>query len=225
MDLTKKLHAFVRNECLNYESSHDWEHIQRVLTNARTIQESEGGDLELIEIACLLHDIADHKFNNHDFEIGAKTAYEIVLSYSKNHELAEKVSKIVQHVSFKGALVRDEELSLEGQIVRDADRLDAIGAIGIARAFAYGGHINQPLFNALLEPVSHKSAKQYAKAKTHTIAHFYEKLLLLKDRMETKKGKEIAEERHLFLCQYLRTFFKEIQFTTESTGFDLRGHF
>ncbi len=221
MNKNQALSSFVKQQTAKAESSHDWEHVQRVLLNAKAIQKTEGGNLEVVEIACLLHDIADHKFHNNDFDIGSKMAYELVLRFYGDLALAKEVSEIVKHVSFKGANVMDKELSLEGRIVRDADRLDALGAIGIARTFTYGGHINQKIFNPESLPKLHSIAEEYARSRTHTIAHFYEKLLLLKDRMETATGKKMAEERHQFLCLYLETFFSEIGFINKSTDFDL----
>ncbi|NBW71251.1 MAG: HD domain-containing protein [Flavobacteriia bacterium] len=162
------------------EGSHDWFHIERVLKMSQFIQSKEGGDFELISLTALLHDIADHKYNNYNFEIGATKAFDLLMSEGANQELAEKVASLINIISFKGGDVSDQETSLEGKIVRDADRLDAIGAIGIARAFAYGG-----------------------------VNHFYEKLLLLKDRMETNTAKEIAEKRHEIMLKFLDEFQKE----------------
>ena len=156
-----------------------------------------------------MHDIADHKYNNYNFEIGATKAFDLLISEGANQELAEKVASLINIISFKGGEVSDQETSLEGKIVRDADRLDAIGAIGIARAFAYGGSKSRPLFNPDISQIMHTSKEEYAKSKSHTVNHFYEKLLLLKDRMETNTAKEIAEKRHEIMLQFLEDFKKE----------------
>lgn len=218
-DIYKK----VREKFRSMEGSHDWHHIERVLQNARIIQQKEGGDLLTIELSALLHDIADHKYHNNDFELGSKVAKEIVLEHYQDEHLANSIEKIVKAVSFKGALVEDSEITLEGKIVRDADRLDAIGAIGIARAFAYGGSKNRPLFDRSIHPILHKTKESYAAGKSHTINHFYEKLLLLTDRMETQTAKEIARERQHFMLSFLNQFFKEEGFSIEGSAFDLSG--
>ncbi len=207
--LTQTIQQFVKERFESFEGSHDWFHIERVWNTAKYIQSQEGGNLEVIELAALLHDIADHKYNDGDFQKGEKVAYELLISKGASEELAEKVSKVIGIVSFKGANVADEAASLEGQIVRDADRLDAIGAIGIARAFAYGGSRNRPLYNPEIEPRLHSSKEDYYTSKSHTINHFYEKLLLLKDRMETPTAKILAEERQKVMLDFLEQFKKE----------------
>ena len=207
--LTQTIQQFVKERFESFEGSHDWFHIERVWNTAKYIQSQEGGNLEVIELAALLHDIADHKYNDGDFQKGEKVAYELLISKGASEELAEKVSKVIGIVSFKGANVADEAASLEGQIVRDADRLDAIGAIGIARAFAYGGSRNRPLYNPEIEPRLHSSKEDYYLSKSHTINHFYEKLLLLKDRMETQTAKNLAEERQKVMLDFLTQFKKE----------------
>ena len=155
--------AFVKKELENAEGGHDWFHIERVLKMAQYIQSKEGGDFELISLTALLHDIADHKYNNYNFEIGATKAFDLLMSEGANQELAEKVASLINIISFKGGDVSNQETSLEGKIVRDADRLDAIGAIGIARAFAYGGSKSRPLFNPEISPIMHASKEDYAK--------------------------------------------------------------
>lgn len=225
MDTVKIIKDKVQSLFINSEGSHDWNHIKRVYDLSKKIQEFEGGDLELIQLSALLHDIADHKFNDHDFDAGRKKAYELIFDLTKDVHLAHKVSHIVLHVSYKGNGVQDVKLPIEGQIVRDADRLDAMGAIGIARTFTYGGYRNQPIFNELQNPKIHDNALEYATSKNHTIAHFYEKLLLLKNRMETKTGKEIAKKRHEFMIDFLNQFYADINFKAESTDFDLIGFF
>lgn len=208
--LVQTIQQFVKERFESFEGSHDWFHIERVWNTAKYIQSREGGDLEVIELAALLHDIADHKYNDGDFQKGEQVAYNLLINSGASEELATAVSKVIAIVSFKGANVADEKASLEGQIVRDADRLDAIGAIGIARAFAYGGSRNRPLYNPEIEPKLHSSKEDYYSSKSHTINHFYEKLLLLKDRMETETAKKLAEERHKVMLDFLENFKKEI---------------
>ena len=207
--LAQTIQKFVKERFESFEGSHDWFHIERVWKTAKYIQSQEGGNLEVIELAALLHDIADHKYNDGDFQKGEKVAYEVLINKGASEELAAEVSKVIGIVSFKGANVTDEATSLEGQIVRDADRLDAIGAIGIARAFAYGGSRNRPLYNPEIEPRLHSSKEDYYTSKSHTINHFYEKLLLLKDRMETPTAKILAEERQKVMLDFLEQFKKE----------------
>ena len=203
--LTQTIQQFVKERFESFEGSHDWFHIERVWNTVKYIQSQEGGNLEVIELAALLHDIADHKYNDGDFQKGEKVAYELLISKGASQELATEVSKVIGIVSFKGANVA----SLEGQIVRDADRLDAIGAIGIARAFAYGGSRNRPLYNPEIKPRLHSSKEDYYLSKSHTINHFYEKLLLLKDRMETQTAKNLADERQKVMLDFLTQFKKE----------------
>ena len=199
----------IKNQFSDQEGSHDWQHIERVYNLAVLIQSKEGGDKEVIELAALLHDISDHKYNGGDFDAGWKVAKQMILDHGGSSALAQKVSDVVKVVSFKGALVQDEDTTLEGKIVRDADRLDAIGAIGIARTFAYGGSKNQALYLENVSPVLHDSKEAYFHSKTHTINHFYEKLLLLKDRMETTTAKELAKIRHDRMMDFLSNFMSE----------------
>ena len=194
---------------LDKEGSHDWFHIKRVLELSREIQAIEGGNKELVELCALLHDVSDHKYNGGDYELGGAVARKWIIDAGGSNELANQVSLIVPKISYKGANVEDQELSIEGQIVRDADRLDAIGAIGIARAFAYGGSKNRPLYNPDIKPIMHDSKEAYLNAKTHTVNHFYEKLLKIKDRIETPSGKKIAKQRHEFMLFFLEQFYSE----------------
>lgn len=207
--LAEQVRDSIRSQFEQQEGSHDWFHIERVVNNALFIQQREGGDAELVELAALLHDIADHKYHGNDFSIGSSKAKELLLELGASEELAQNVADIIDVVSFKGALVADVPISLEGTIVRDADRLDAIGAIGIARAFAYGGSRNRPLYNPDITPKMHQSKEEYAHSKSHTVNHFYEKLLLLKDRMETETAKQMAAERHARMEQFLSDFYQE----------------
>ncbi|MFM8596021.1 MAG: HD domain-containing protein [Flavobacteriales bacterium] len=207
--LLEKVEQFVKAQFIGQEGSHDWQHIDRVRRTALMLQKTEGGDALVIELAALLHDISDHKYNGGDFDAGPKMVLELLHSFACTETLATKVAAVVSVVSYKGALVADSPTTLEGQIVRDADRLDAIGAIGIARAFAYGGSRNRALYLPEVLPTLHDSKEAYAQDKGHTINHFYEKLLLLKDRMETQSARLIAAERHEFMLQFLMQFKAE----------------
>lgn len=203
--IQEKVKAFFENK----EGSHDWEHIKRVWKLSIYLQKKEGGDKELIELCALLHDVSDHKYNGGDFSLGGDVARQWIIEAGGSEALAHEVAIIVPKISFKGAKVEDEELPIEGRIVRDADRLDAIGAIGVARAFAYGGSKNRPLYSEAIKPVMHENKEDYLNSKSHTINHFYEKLLKIKGRMDTNAAKELAHTRHLFMEKYLEQFFLE----------------
>jgi uncharacterized protein len=193
-----------------YEGTgHDWHHIERVTQNALRIAKAEGGNLELVELAALLHDIDDHKFNGGDLEVGARTARKLLSTLGVDETVIEQVTHIIATLSYKGAHVHSVPSSLEGKIVQDADRLDAIGAIGIARAFAYGGSKNRPIYDPEQQPELHETAQAYISSATHTINHFYEKLLLLKDKMNTETGKRLAAERHAYMENFLAQFYRE----------------
>jgi len=206
-----ELHTYLIEKFSNESTGHDWHHIQRVTKNALLISETEGGDKTVIELASLLHDIDDHKFNGGDAEAGARTAKKVMLEFGFGEDLIEKVTSIINKVSYKGANVNSIPNSIEGQIVQDADRLDAIGAIGIARAFAYGGSKNRPIYEPEVTYELHDSFDQYMNAKSHTINHFHEKLLLLKDKMNTATGKEMATKRHQVMVDFLDQFYDEWQ--------------
>jgi uncharacterized protein len=190
-------------------SGHDWWHIERVWRMARRIGQAEGVDLLVVELAALLHDIADWKAHGGDLAAGPKKAGEWLNTLHIEPAIVERVCQIIGNMSFKGAKVAEAVLSPEGQVVQDADRLDAIGAIGIARAFAYGGSRGRLLYDPACKPIDHDSAEAYLNNKGTTVNHFYEKLLLLKDRMNTPTGRAIAEERHRFMEDYLRQFYQE----------------
>jgi uncharacterized protein len=209
-NLIENIKNKIENQFKDQEGSHDWHHILRVYNMALHLHNVDGGNREIIELAALLHDVSDHKYNGGNFDEGWQVARQVIIDFGGTEELANSVSDVVKVVSFKGALVKDSETSLEGKIVRDADRLDAIGSIGIARTFAYGGSINQAIYMENVPPVLHDSKEAYFNAKTHTINHFYEKLLLLKDRMETQSAKEIAEIRHDRMIRFLEDFMSEI---------------
>jgi uncharacterized protein len=190
-------------------AGHDWFHIERVLKTAEFIQSQEGGDREIVQLAALLHDISDHKMNGGILNAGGNVAFEILKELKYDLSKATLVKEIVDGVSYKGANVPDVMNSIEGKIVQDADRLDAIGAIGIARAFAYGGSRNQPIYTPDSTPKMHESFEEYARSKSHTVNHFYEKLLLLQNRLHTATAKKIGKERHLFMEQFLEQFYNE----------------
>lgn len=190
-------------------TGHDWWHIARVWINALRIGRAEKADLFIVQLAALLHDIADWKFHNGDHTKGAKIAQEILSRHGVDGKIIDHVCEIVLNISFKGAGVKNKIKTLEGKIVQDADRLDAIGAIGIARCFTYGGFAGHQIYDPRMKSKHHKTFAAYKNNKNTSINHFYEKLLLLKDLMNTETGKKIAQERHEFMEQYLKRFFKE----------------
>jgi uncharacterized protein len=200
---------FVKHTLEGAESGHDWWHIQRVWNNALQIIKTEIAEQLIVELAALLHDIADSKFHNGDEEIGPKIAGDFLSSQQLPQDLILNVQQIIRNMSFKASLGNKEFHSRELEIVQDADRLDAIGAIGIARAFTYGGFKNRELYNPGILPSLNMSKEEYKNSTAPTINHFYEKLLLLKDKMNTETGKRIAAERHVFMEQYLAQFYKE----------------
>lgn len=209
MSLIESIGKLVKSTFEGEGTGHDWYHIDRVRKVALKLAKSEGADPEVVELAALLHDIADHKFHGHDLAVGPARAKALILEKGGGLELAERVSVAVSEVSFKGAGVETRVSSIEAAVVQDADRLDAIGAIGVARTFAYGGSRNQPIYDPELKPILHSDFEAYAKTRTSTINHFYEKLLLLKDRINTDSGKQMAEERHAFMESFLKHFFAE----------------
>ena len=208
-ELVIKIKKHVQNVFKHDATGHDWFHIERVYKMAVHLQLIEGGDLELIELAALLHDISDHKMNGGILNAGGNVAYELLMEYGCSEIKAQNVKEIVDGVSYKGANVEDNMKSIEGKIVQDADRLDAIGAIGIARAFAFGGNKNRPMYLPDSKPEMHSSFESYANSKSHTVNHFYEKLLLLKNRLNTKSALKIGQERHDFMENYLQQFYNE----------------
>ncbi len=201
--------AFVKQSLRNAEGGHDWFHIQRVWNNAKLIAKNENADLFIVELGALLHDIADSKFHNGDESVGPKVASEFLQKQQVSTEIIDHVVKIIENVSFKGGNIRQEFNSIELEIIQDADRLDALGAIGIARTFNYGGFKGRALYDPEIEPEMNMSKEEYKASNAPTINHFYEKLLLLKDRMNTKTGREIARKRHEFMELYLEQFYAE----------------
>jgi uncharacterized protein len=189
--------------------SHDWWHVYRVWKNAVVIGEQEGVDLFVVQLAALLHDIADWKFNGGDILIGPRLVREWLEKMDVRESVISHVCEIVIDMPFKGAGVKSEMETKEGEVAQDADRLDAIGAVGIFRAFAYGGYRRREIYNPDIKPERHNSFAQYRNSTGTIINHFYEKLLLLKDLMNTGTARKMAEERHAFMELYLDRFFRE----------------
>jgi uncharacterized protein len=207
-DAIDKTAEFIKEKFANETTGHDWWHMYRVWRLAQQIGKHEDGvDMLVVELGALLHDIADWKFHD-DEEAGPQAAREWLENINVDNKVIEQVEDIIRNVSFKGAKV-ENKLSKEGQIIWDADKLDAIGAIGIARAFAYGGANNRSMYEPDREAVHHDTFEDYKNDKTGTINHFYDKLLLLKDKMFTKTGKKIAQHRHDVMKNYLKEFYAE----------------
>ena len=201
--------AFVKDELKDAEGGHDWFHIERVYKNSIHISEGEKVDKIVVALGALLHDIADSKFHNGDDTVGPKKAREFLKTQNVGEEIIEHVVKIIENVSFSGGNKTQEFTSLELEVVQDADRLDALGAIGIARTFNYGGFKNRKLYDPEITPKLNMSPSEYKASNAPTINHFYEKLLLLKDRMNTETGRKIAIERHVFMETFLEQFYAE----------------
>lgn len=210
MTITDKTILFVKKRLQNAEAGHDWFHTLRVFNNAKVIAENEENcNLEIVKLGALLHDIADSKFYNGDESVGPKIAKEFLEQEGASKETVEHVVAIIENISFKGGNFDKNFDSIELQIVQDADRLDALGAIGIARTFNYGGFKNRSIYNPNVAPKLNMSKEEYKKSEAPTINHFYEKLLLLKDKMNTETGKKLAESRHKFMEQFLAQFYAE----------------
>lgn len=209
-DLIQKTIAFVQNQLHGEGSGHDWWHIYRVWTLAKKIAHMEGADMEIVELASLLHDIADRKLNNGDEKVGLKKVRTFLIENHVDKKTVQDVLHIIETYSYTAHLKQKKGMdTLEGKVVQDADRLDAIGAIGIARTFSYGGHHNRPLYDPNLTLSNKVTADAYVKSTSPTINHFYEKLLHLKGLMNTQTAKKIASSRHAFMEQYLKQFYTE----------------
>ncbi|AXT57555.1 HD domain-containing protein [Aquimarina sp. MMG015] len=200
---------FVKNTLKDAEGGHDWFHIERVFKTSKTIAESEEVDVFIVSLGALLHDIADSKFHNGDETIGPKVARNFLESLQLEKDIVNHVVLIIENISFKGGNTEQKFTSPELNVIQDADRLDAIGAIGIARCFNYGGFKNRTLYDPEIAPNLNMTKEEYKNSTAPTINHFYEKLLLLKDRMNTDTGREMAEKRHHFMESFLEEFFKE----------------
>lgn len=200
---------FVKQQLENTEGGHDWFHIERVYKNAVLIAKEEACNLQIVQLSALLHDIADSKFHDGDESVGPKVAREFLQSQNATEEVINHVINIIENISFKGGNFKKNFNSIELDIVQDADRLDAIGAIGIARAFNYGGFKNRALYDPKTAPNTNMNIEEYKNSQAPTINHFYEKLLLLKDKMNTPTGKQIAQERHHYMEGFLAQFYAE----------------
>lgn len=204
-----KTAKYVESKLSGEGSGHDWWHVYRVWKNAIHIGKGEKADMFIVELAALLHDIADWKFTGGDETVGPKLAREWLEKLNVDEKIITHVCEIIENISFKGAGVKNKIKTLEGRVVQDADRLDAIGAMGIARCFAYGGHKGREIHNPNIKPILHGTSEEYKKSSSPSINHFYEKLLLLKDLMNTKTGKQIAQARHKYMEEYLKQFYAE----------------
>jgi len=204
--IIEKTALFIRELLEGEGSGHDWWHIHRVRNNSLSIAKVYDVDIFVVELTALLHDIADHKFHDGDENIGLRKADEWMISLDISDDIREHVLQIMKQVSFSSGLIPS---SLEGRIVQDADRLDAIGAIGIARTFAYGGFKKREIYNPEIPAIKYKTLDEYKKNVNPTLNHFYEKLLLLKDLMNTKEAKKIAEQRHEYMLDCLSQFYAE----------------
>ncbi len=200
---------YIREKLSGEGSGHDWWHIYRVWSVAKHIAKKEKADSFIVELAALLHDIADWKFSNGDEKAGGIAAKEFLENLDVDKATIQHIAEIVDNVSFKGAGVQDKLKTIEGKIVQDADRLDAIGAVGVARAFAYGGHAGRQMHDPKIKSTLSHTFKDYKKSGQTTINHFYEKLLLLQDRMHTKTARKIAQQRHTFMEKFLKEFYFE----------------
>ena len=203
--------AFVKLQLKDAEGGHDWFHIERVYKNTLALAKEEQCDILICQLGALLHDIADSKFHNGDEKIGPKTARNFLENENVSEEIIKHVIQIIENISFKGGNFEKKFDSIELQIVQDADRLDAIGAIGIARCFNYGGFKDRTIYNPEIKPNLNMSKEEYKNADAPTINHFYEKLLLLKDKMNTETGKKMALKRHEFMELFLEQFYAEWQ--------------
>lgn len=207
--LISKTEDFVKTTLKGAEGGHDWFHILRVWNNAKLISKTEHVDVFIVELGALLHDIADSKFYNGDESIGPKVARKFLENLQVEEAVILHIEQIILNISYKGGNFEQNFTSPELQVLQDADRLDAIGAIGIARCFNYGGFKNRPLYNPEIPPKLNQTKEEYKNSTAPTINHFYEKLLLLKDKMNTKTGKKIAEERHRYMEVFLQQFYNE----------------
>lgn len=209
MPLIENTIAFAKEKLQNAEGGHDWFHIERVYKNALLIAKDENCDLLVVQLGALLHDIADSKFHGGDETVGPKTARAFLESQDVAEDIIVHVINIIENISFKGGNFEKKFSSIELDTVQDADRLDALGAIGIARTFNYGGFMNRPLYDPEIAPNLKMTKDEYKKNNAPTLNHFYEKLLLLSDKMNTATGKKIARQRHLFMETFLGQFYGE----------------
>ena len=209
MKLIEDTKTFLKQQLQDAEGGHDYFHTERVLNNAVKIAQGESCNLLVVQLGALLHDVADSKFHDGDESKGPQIAREFLQQQEVDEEVIEHVISIIENISFKGGNFNQKFKSIELDIVQDADRLDAIGAVGIARTFNYGGFKNRALYNPEIAPNFSMTKEEYKKSDSPTINHFYEKLLLLKDKMNTETGKKIAQERHQFMELFLENFYEE----------------
>jgi uncharacterized protein len=208
-DIISKTITFVKEQLNNAEGGHDWFHIERVYKNALLIAKEEVCNLQIVQLSALLHDIADSKFHDGDESVGPKIARTFLESQNVSEDIIHAVINIIENISFKGGNLEKKFSSIELDIVQDADRLDAIGAIGIARTFNYGGFKNRTLYDPKIAPNTKMTVDEYKRSQAPTINHFYEKLLLLKDKMNTQTAKQIAQQRHRYMEGFLAQFYAE----------------
>lgn len=207
MNQIEKVRNNVKAFCSNDSTGHDWWHVWRVVNLAKEISQKEGANETIVELAALLHDVDDWKLASSSENY--TNTIQILSEAQYNSKIINKVVNVIKQVSFKGAGVNTKPTTIEAMVVQDADRLDAIGAIGVARAFAYGGAKGRQIYIPGVEPVLYNTFEEYKNAKGHTINHFYEKLLLIKDLINTQTAKEIAKERHVFMLNFLNQFTNE----------------
>lgn len=208
-DVITKTAEYVKSEMSNEGTGHDWYHVNRVWKTSKYIGKKEGANLFIVENAALLHDLKDWKFNGGDTSVGSKEARSWLEKLNVQEEDISHICDIIENISFKGANVDNNITTKEEMVVYDADKLDSIGAIAIARIFTYGGHFNRPIYDPNIKVKLHNSPEEFLNAKSTSVNHFYEKVLLLKDRMYTETGRQIAESRHKYMEDFLKQFHKE----------------
>jgi uncharacterized protein len=209
--IIQKTKVYIKETLEGAEAGHDWSHIERVWKLSRHIRAEEGkGDVQVVELGALLHDISDPKFNGGDEEKGSQLAYHFLQKEGVPSESIEHIQTIIKHISFKGGHRPNFKPSVEFKIVQDADRLDAMGAIGVARAFHYGGYKNRALYDPTIGVKEYGTVEEYHGSTAPTINHFYEKLLKLKDLMNTSTGRRLAMERHHFMLSFLEQFYRDV---------------
>ena len=213
--IIEKTNEFGKETLYGEGSGHDWFHIERVYNLSRYLAEKENADSFIVEMAALLHDIDDWKFSSSN-DTNTTNTEVFLRKIQVNEEELIKIIKIINTISFKGGVVDSSQETIEGKAVQDADRLDAIGAIGIARTFAYGGNKNRVIYDPNIKPINFTSLEEVKSENNHTINHFYEKLLKLKDLMNTKSAKEIAEKRHKYMEEFLNEFYSEWNFNSDN---------
>ena len=213
--IIEKTKEFVKEKLYGEGSGHDWFHIERVYNLSRYLAEKENADSFIVEMAALLHDIDDWKFSSIN-DTNTTNTEVFLRKIQVNEEELIKIIKIINTISFKGGVVDSSQETIEGKVVQDADRLDAIGAIGIARTFAYGGNKNRVIYDPNIKPINFTSLEEVKSENNHTVNHFYEKLLKLKDLMNTKSAKEIAEKRHKYMEEFLNEFYSEWNFNSDN---------